>query len=117
MPPHDIPETPNRPSSDAEHAMAANARSRDRQGKAEDKARHDRHVGMMGDGTEEQDLGQPGDPGARIGQNEVEAAFGASVASEARSINDARQDSSDDERATNEGMGEAHRPLRPISPS
>ena len=31
--------------------------------------------GIMGDGTEEQNLGQPGDPGARISRDEVEAAF------------------------------------------
>lgn len=30
---------------------------------------------MMGDGTEEQNLGQIGDPGARIRQDEVEEAF------------------------------------------
>ncbi len=33
------------------------------------------HPGMMGDGTEEQNLGQPGDPKARIKKNEVDAAF------------------------------------------
>ena len=33
------------------------------------------HPGMMGDGTEEQNLGQPGDPGARIKKDEVDAAF------------------------------------------
>jgi len=33
------------------------------------------HPGMMGDGTEEQNLGQPGDPAARIGREEIEAAF------------------------------------------
>lgn len=32
--------------------------------------------GMMGDGTEEQNLGQPGNPGARIKKDEVDAAFG-----------------------------------------
>ncbi len=31
--------------------------------------------GMMGDGTEEQNLGQAGKPDARITQDEVEAAF------------------------------------------
>jgi hypothetical protein len=31
--------------------------------------------GVMGDGTEEQNLGQPGDPKARIGKDEVDAAF------------------------------------------
>jgi hypothetical protein len=33
------------------------------------------HPGMMGDGTEEQNLGQPGDPSARIKKDEVDAAF------------------------------------------
>jgi len=33
------------------------------------------HVGMMGDGTEEQNLGQPGNPDARIKKDEVDAAF------------------------------------------
>jgi hypothetical protein len=34
------------------------------------------HPGMMGDGTEEQNLNEPGDPSARIKKDEVEAAFG-----------------------------------------
>jgi hypothetical protein len=33
------------------------------------------HPGMMGDGTEEQNLGQPGNPAARIRKDEVDAAF------------------------------------------
>ena len=33
------------------------------------------HPGMMGDGTEEQNLGQSGNPAARIKQDEVDAAF------------------------------------------
>jgi hypothetical protein len=33
------------------------------------------HPGMMGDGTEEQNLGQPGNPTARIKKDEVDAAF------------------------------------------
>ena len=33
------------------------------------------HPGMMGDGTEEQNLGQPGNPAARIKKDEVDAAF------------------------------------------
>jgi hypothetical protein len=33
-------------------------------------------AGVMGDGTEEQNLGQPGDPSKRITQEEVEEAFG-----------------------------------------
>ena len=39
-------------------------------GKTEDK-----HPGMMGDGTEEQNLGQPGNPAVRIKKDEVDAAF------------------------------------------
>lgn len=35
----------------------------------------DLHPGMMGDGTEEQNLGQPGDPNARIDEEDVSAAF------------------------------------------
>jgi hypothetical protein len=34
------------------------------------------HPGMMGDGTEEQNLGERGNPKARIKKDEVEAAFG-----------------------------------------
>ena len=33
------------------------------------------HPGMMGDGTEEQNLGQRGDPAARIRKDEVDSAF------------------------------------------
>jgi hypothetical protein len=35
----------------------------------------DKHIGMMGDGTEEQNLNQPGTPSARIDKDEVTAAF------------------------------------------
>ena len=34
------------------------------------------HPGMMGDGTEEQNLDEPGNPDARITQDEVDDAFG-----------------------------------------
>ncbi|WAJ30535.1 Rmf/CrpP family protein [Antarcticirhabdus aurantiaca] len=34
------------------------------------------HPGMMGDGTEEQNLNQRGNPEARISEDEVDAAFG-----------------------------------------
>ena len=37
------------------------------------------HPGMMGDGTEEQNLGQPGNPAARIKKDEVDAAFDKST--------------------------------------
>lgn len=33
------------------------------------------HPGMMGDGTQEQNLGQPGDPAARITKKDLDAAF------------------------------------------
>jgi hypothetical protein len=33
------------------------------------------HLGMMGDGTEEQNLGERGDPAKRIEEDEVDAAF------------------------------------------
>jgi len=36
----------------------------------------DLHTGMMGDETEEQNLGQTGDPAARISEADVQAAFG-----------------------------------------
>ncbi|MBS0363419.1 MAG: hypothetical protein JSR98_18750 [Proteobacteria bacterium] len=35
----------------------------------------DLHPGMMGDGTEEQNLNQKGDPSARITKEEVQEAF------------------------------------------
>ena len=35
----------------------------------------DPHPGMMGDGSEEQNLGQKGNPAARIKKDEVNAAF------------------------------------------
>jgi hypothetical protein len=34
------------------------------------------HPGMMGDGTEEQNLNEPGNPAARIKKDELDAAFG-----------------------------------------
>ena len=34
------------------------------------------HPGMMGDGTEEQNLNETGDPSARIKSEDVDAAFG-----------------------------------------
>jgi hypothetical protein len=40
-----------------------------------DKKSADKHTGMTGDGTEEQNLNQPGTPGARIEKDEVTAAF------------------------------------------
>jgi hypothetical protein len=39
------------------------------------KQSHISHPGMMGDGTEEQNLDERGDPAARITKDEVDAAF------------------------------------------
>ncbi|MET0273540.1 MAG: hypothetical protein ABW360_11175 [Phenylobacterium sp.] len=36
----------------------------------------EKHPGMMGDGTEEQNLNQKGDPSKRITEDEVQDAFG-----------------------------------------
>jgi ElaB/YqjD/DUF883 family membrane-anchored ribosome-binding protein len=41
------------------------------------------YPGMMGDGTEEQNLGQVGDPSARITEEEVDQAFGATAPAQA----------------------------------
>ena len=38
------------------------------------------HPGMLGDGTEEQNLGQTGNPAARIKKDEVDAAFNRNAA-------------------------------------
>ena len=40
------------------------------------KPAEDKHPGMFGDGTEEQNLNQKGDPSARITEAEVKDAFG-----------------------------------------
>ena len=53
---------------------------------------NDAHPGMMGDGTEEQNLGQKGNPKARITQDEVEEAFGGKRAPEDRSFGDDVED-------------------------
>ena len=41
-----------------------------------DKPQPDPHPGMLGDGTEEQNLNQRGQPEARIKKDEVQDAFG-----------------------------------------
>ena len=40
------------------------------------KAPAEKHPGMMGDGTEEQNLDERGNPAARIEEDELDAAFG-----------------------------------------
>ena len=39
-------------------------------------SRADQHIGMLGDGSEEQNLNQAGNPSARISISEVSEAFG-----------------------------------------
>lgn len=48
--------------------------------KATNKAPAPSHPGMMGDGTEEQNLDQAGNPAARIKKDEVDAAFAKDAA-------------------------------------
>jgi hypothetical protein len=67
-----IPTDPNRPPSNTEKAMSANAQSRDLQGKAADRARRELHLDMIAKGTEEHTLRQRGVPSARLGGSEVE---------------------------------------------
>jgi len=50
---------------------------------AEDPNKTDPHPGMMGDGTEEQNLSQPGDPSKRITEDEVDEAFGGEESEDA----------------------------------
>ncbi|HEY2358140.1 MAG TPA: hypothetical protein VGH86_11875 [Phenylobacterium sp.] len=47
---------------------------------AQDGKAPDKHPGMFGDGTEEQNLNQKGDPSARITEAEVKEAFGKAPA-------------------------------------
>jgi hypothetical protein len=47
----------------------------DASSKAKSKTKQPSHPGMLGDGTEEQNLNQPGNPKARISRDEVEDAF------------------------------------------
>jgi hypothetical protein len=46
----------------------------------------DIHPGMMGDGTEEQNLGQVGNPAARVTEADVDEAFAGKAGKEARSF-------------------------------
>jgi ElaB/YqjD/DUF883 family membrane-anchored ribosome-binding protein len=45
---------------------------------------------MMGDGTEEQNLNQTGDPSARITEGEVDKAFGTAASAASRTLEEAR---------------------------
>ncbi len=45
-------------------------------GSRHDEKSTEKHPGMMGDGTEEQNLNQRGNPKARITEDEVDAVFG-----------------------------------------
>ncbi len=50
--------------------------------------------GVLGDETEEQNLGQPGDPAARITEADVQAAFGGD---DAAAVDDEHQESAEAE--------------------
>ncbi len=50
--------------------------------------------GVLGDWTEEQNLGQPGDPAARITEADVQAAFGGD---DAAAVDDEHQESAEAE--------------------
>jgi len=67
-----IPRNPNRPPSNTEKAMSANARSRDQQGKAADRAHRELRLDIRGNGTEEQNLRERGAPSAKLGPSKVE---------------------------------------------
>jgi ElaB/YqjD/DUF883 family membrane-anchored ribosome-binding protein len=86
------------PNGEADMPKIARARAG---GRANNGSESDAHPGMMGDGTEEQNLNQSGNPSARITEEEVQAAFAGgpeaktkvaqaakSVAAEARSLKD-----------------------------
>ena len=47
----------------------------DEKAKTTETPKADPHPGMMGDGTEEQNLNQPGNPAARVTEEDVKAAF------------------------------------------
>ena len=49
--------------------------SDDKAGPKTEKPKADPHPGMMGDGTEEQNLNQTGDPSARVTEEDVKEAF------------------------------------------
>ena len=57
------------------------------------------HPGMMGDGTEEQNLGQEGDPSARITKGDVEAAFDDGEGAHARHVDELPADEVHDQLA------------------
>jgi hypothetical protein len=49
------------------------------------KQNEDQHPGMFGDGTEEQNLNQKGDPSARVTEDDVKAAFKDQAADKSQS--------------------------------
>jgi ElaB/YqjD/DUF883 family membrane-anchored ribosome-binding protein len=69
------PDSTITPSSESDLSKMARGRQSARAGQG--LSHTDLHPEMMGDETEEQNLGQTGDPAARIGEQEVQDAFGA----------------------------------------
>jgi hypothetical protein len=68
--------------------------------------KRDLHPGMMGDETEEQNLGQPGISGARIDRDEVEAAFDNGEGPHARPAEPLAEHKSHDQLAEHERSAE-----------
>ena len=66
----------------------------------------ERHPGMMGDGTEEQNLGQEGDPAARITEQDVKAAFDDGAGPNSRPAEPLPDDEIHDQLADRELAGE-----------
>ena len=66
----------------------------------------DPHPGMMGDGTEEQNLGQTGDPAARITEDEVKSAFDDGAGPYSRAAEPLPEDETHDQLADKEAAAE-----------
>jgi len=64
------------------------------------------HPGMMGDGTEEQDLGQPGTPSARITRDDVVAAFDDGEGPHSRAVKPLAEHKTHDQLAEHEKRAE-----------
>ncbi len=92
-----VPEDPKRSPSEVEKAMSANARSRDGQGKAKDRALREHHVTMADEAKER--------ASRAVRHGQAAHPSRSPVTPEARSISDTLQDAEADRRADDEGMG------------
>ena len=66
----------------------------------------ERHPGMMGDGTEEQNLGQAGDPAARITEEDVKGAFDDGAGPNSRAAEPLAENAKHDQLADREAVAE-----------